>query len=55
MKDRYASWDTGIGKDIEEGKATFKSLETYMLDKGDVTPNISGRQEFLENLINEFI
>ncbi len=55
MKDRYASWDTGIGKDIEEGKATFKSLETHMLEKGDVTPNTSGRQEFLENLINEFI
>jgi xylose isomerase len=55
MKDRYASWDTAIGKDIEDGKASFASLETYMLDKGDVTPNISGRQEFLENLINEFI
>ena len=55
MKDRYASWDTGIGKDIEEGKATFKSLETHMLEKGDATPNTSGRQEFLENLINEFI
>jgi len=55
MKDRYASWDTGIGKDIEEGKATFKSLETHMLEKGYATPNTSGRQEFLENLINEFI
>jgi xylose isomerase len=55
MKDRYASWDTGIGKDIEEGKATFKSLETHMLEKGEANPNTSGRQEFLENLINEFI
>ena len=55
MKDRYASWDEGIGKDIEEGQATFTSLETYMLEKGDATPNTSGRQEFLENLINEFI
>jgi hypothetical protein len=25
------------------------------LKKGEVTPNVSGRQEFLENLINEFI
>ncbi|HIE71014.1 MAG TPA: xylose isomerase [Planctomycetes bacterium] len=55
MKDRYGSWDEGIGKDIEEGEASFASLETYMLEKGDVTPNASGRQEFLENLINEFI
>jgi xylose isomerase len=55
VKDRYGSWDTGIGKDIEGGQASFESLDTYMLDKGDVTPNASGRQEFLENLINEFI
>jgi xylose isomerase len=55
MKDRYASWDTSIGKDIEDSQASFESLETYMLEKGDVTPNTSGRQEFLENLINEFI
>jgi len=55
MKDRYASWDTGIGQQIENGDASFASLEPYMLEKGDVTPNVSGRQEFLENLINEFI
>jgi xylose isomerase len=55
VKERYGSWDTGIGKDIERGQASFESLDAYMLDKGDVTPNASGRQEFLENLINEFI
>ena len=55
VKQRYASWDSGIGADIEKGKVGFKELETYMLKKGDVTPNVSGRQEMLENLINEFI
>lgn len=55
VKNRYRSWDTGIGKKIESGKASFKSLESYMLKKGEVTRNESGRQEFLENLINEFI
>jgi xylose isomerase len=55
VKQRYASWDSGIGAKIEKGKTNFKELETYMLKKGDVTPNVSGRQEFLENLINEFI
>jgi xylose isomerase len=55
VKERYASWDSGIGARIEAGKATIAELETYMLKKGDVTPNVSGRQEFLENLINEFI
>ena len=55
VKNRYRSWDTGIGKKIESGKSSFKTLETYMLKKGEITKNESGRQEFLENLINEFI
>ena len=55
ISNRYRSWDTGVGKKIESGKASFKTLETYMLKKGEVTKNESGRQEFLENLINEFI
>ena len=55
VRSRYASWDSGIGAKIESGKVTMKELETYMLKKGEVTPNMSGRQEFLENLINEFI
>jgi len=55
VKQRYSSWDTGIGRDIERGKAGFRELEAYMLKKGDVTANTSGRQEYLENLINEFI
>jgi xylose isomerase len=55
IKDRYSSWDTGIGREIESGKAGFKELEAYILKKGEAAPNASGRQEFLENLINEFI
>jgi len=55
VKQRYASWDSGIGARIESGKANSTELEAYMLKKGEITPNTSGRQEFLENLINEFI
>ena len=55
VRNRYRSWDAGVGKKIESGKASFKTLETYMLKKGEVSKNESGRQEFLENLINEFI
>ena len=55
VRNRYRSWDAGVGKKIESGKTSFKTLETYMLKKGEVTKNESGRQEFLENLINEFI
>ncbi|MFM8468517.1 MAG: xylose isomerase [Limisphaerales bacterium] len=55
VKNRYRTWDSGIGKDIEKGKVGFKQLESYMLKKGEISGNESGRQEFLENLINEFI
>jgi xylose isomerase len=55
VKNRYASWDSGIGAKIESGKTTMKELETYILKQGDAKANVSGRQEFLENLINEFI
>lgn len=55
VKDRYASWDTGIGAEIEAGKQSFASLEKYMLDKGEVSPNASGRQELIENLVNEYL
>ena len=55
LKERYASWDTGLGAEIEAGKHGFKSLEKYMLEKGDATPNLSGRQELIENIINTYI
>src|SRR5664280_2255804 len=55
VKQRYASWESGIGAKIESGKASLKEIEAYILKKGDVAKNVSGRQEFLENLINEFI
>ncbi|MBI3415429.1 MAG: xylose isomerase [Verrucomicrobia bacterium] len=55
VRQRYSSWDSGIGEQVEKGKAGFKELEAYALKMGEVTTNISGRQEFLENLINEFI
>ena len=55
IKQRYSSWDEGIGAKIEKDQVGFKELETYMVKKGDIAANASGRQEFLENLINEFI
>jgi len=55
VRNRYASWNSGIGKKIEKGGIGFEELEAYMLRKGEAAPNTSGRQEFLENLINEFI
>lgn len=55
VRERYASWDAGIGAKIEAGQASFDDLEKYMLDKGDASPNVSGRQEMLENIVNRFL
>src|SRR3954469_3078673 len=55
VKQRYSSWDGGIGQKIESGGATFEDLEKYIMPKGDVSPNKSGRQEMLENLLNRYI
>jgi xylose isomerase len=52
---RYASWESGIGLQITEGSANFESLEKYMLEKGEITPNVSGRQELFENVLNRYI
>ena len=55
VKDRYASWDSGLGAEIEASGHDFASLEKIMLQQGDITPNRSGRQEMIENLINTYI
>jgi len=55
LKERYASWDSGVGARIEGGSESFASLEKYMLEKGEAAPNKSGRQELLENIINTYL
>ena len=55
VRHRYASWDEGVGAEIESGKHTFATLERYMLKKGEISANTSGRQEMIENLINTYI
>ena len=55
VKNRYASWDSGIGAKIEKGQLKIEDLEKYALEKGNPAPNVSGRQEMLENLFNRYI
>jgi xylose isomerase len=55
VDDRYSSYDTGYGKDIEKGKVGFKELEKLVLTKlGEPTPK-SGKQEYLENLFAQYV
>ncbi len=54
VKQRYASFDSGIGADVESGAATLEGLSNHALSQPEpVIP--SGRQEMLENIINEHL
>ena len=55
VKERYNSYDSGIGRKIENGTTNFGELESYIIEKGEAAPNSSGRQEMLENLINRYL
>lgn len=53
-KERYASYDSGKGKEFEEGKLTLKDLRDYAAENGE--PEIrSGKQELFEQIINNEI
>ncbi|PTY02147.1 xylose isomerase [Opitutaceae bacterium EW11] len=55
VADRYSSFDSGFGKDIEKRKIGFKELEKLVIGKlGEPTPK-SGKQEYLENLLNQYV
>ena len=54
IEKRYESYTRGVGKDIVEGKVTLKELAEYALTLKDVK-NDSGRQEMLENILNNYI
>ena len=51
---RYASFDSGKGKDFEAGKLSLEDLRAFAIENGE--PEVkSGRQEYLENVVNRFI
>lgn len=54
VKNRYASYTTGIGADIVSGSTNLEKLSDYALglDKIEVE---SGRQEYLESVVNNVL
>ena len=52
--ERYTSYDSGKGKDFEEGKLLLEDLRAYAIEQGEPA-TISGKQEYMENIINRFI
>ena len=54
VQNRYSSFDSGIGAKVESGACSFEELEQFAMGNGE--PIIaSGRQEMLENMMNEFL
>jgi xylose isomerase len=53
--DRYSGWSSGIGAAILSGEASLTSLEETVSSEGIEPVPVSGRQELLENLVNQRI
>jgi len=53
-KERYTTFDSGKGKEFEEGKLSLEDLRTYAIENGEPATK-SGKQEYFENIINRFI
>ena len=54
VKDRYASWDTDLGRQIEKRKLSLADLET-LAHKKNLAAVPSSRQELAENILNDLI
>ncbi|MFW6364257.1 MAG: xylose isomerase [Spirochaeta sp.] len=54
IDDRYASWNSSIGKKITEGKMSLRALEESILDEPPFLPE-SGQQEYLESILNDYL
>ena len=53
-QERYASFDKDKGKAFEEGKLSLEDLRAYAVAQGEPAAK-SGKQELLENIINQYI
>ena len=54
LKERYASYDSGMGKDFEDGKLTLEQVADYARKNGE-PKQISGKQELYEAIVNMYV
>jgi xylose isomerase len=54
VEDRYASFNSPLGKLIEEGKIGFEELEKHALEAGEPAI-VSGKQELAEMIFNSYV
>jgi xylose isomerase len=55
IKDRYSSYSEGIGKKIVNGETTLEELANYADELGAPALPQSGRQEYLQSIVNQII
>lgn len=55
LTDRYASFDSGKGKDFEAGKLSLEDLREHAISLGKEPAQISGKQELYEAIVNMYI
>ena len=53
-RERYSSFDSGVGKDFEDGKLSLLDLYKWSYKNQDIEMK-SGKQELYESIINQFI
>jgi xylose isomerase len=54
VEDRYAGWRAPMGRGILVGASSLEALSAHVLDRDSDPEPVSGRQEYLENLVNGF-
>ncbi|MDR0762978.1 MAG: xylose isomerase, partial [Bacteroidales bacterium] len=54
LKERYASFDDGKGKEFEDGKLSLENLVEYAKSKGEPQMH-SGKQELYEAIVNMYV
>ena len=54
LKERYASYDSGMGKDFEDGKLTLEQVADYARKNGE-PKQTSGKQELYEAIVNMYV
>jgi len=53
-KRRYETFDSGKGKDFENGKLELNDLYNIAKDANEISPE-SGKQELFENILNQYL
>ncbi|MEX0409497.1 xylose isomerase [Aquibium sp. LZ166] len=55
LEERYAGWNSGEAKAMLSGNGTLEQISEHVLSNGIEPQPKSGRQEYLENIVNRYV